>query len=677
MSAASAATQAIPGVNHIVVIYEENHSFDNLYGLWGDVNGQHVNGLADATIAQKTQIAQSGSPYGCLLQLDVNLDTTNGSKYGTTTVAGSQAPACANQTGSNTYPGSTGSPGQVALPYSSAMANQPFSIGSYIPASAATCPAPGVFAPLGLAAGSAGALPGGCTRDIVHRFYQEQYQIDAGKQDRYTQGSDAAGLTQGYYDTTQLPIWQYLHGAGSYAGTTAPNYAVDDNFFQGGFGGSFLNHQVLVAGQAPLWPGGADKSGVQTGCSTGSASCDLHSVVDSNGFPNSSYPLYKPVGNATVTNPTVKDNQLTEAADASGSCAPSYTGAPPAPAGTLCGDYAINTIQPFTQPYAPGTVVGKRLPNLTSDNIGDEMTKAGVDWGWYSGGYDNAAGFNGFDANHPQRPGWTAGATGPTAGPGTTNSCQPTPGSAVASGAAFPYCADAVFQFHHQALGYYANYADGTPGRVNHLFDEHDLMKETDASGADLPAYSFQPGSTLKPVTFIKPIGEQNEHPGYTSESAGSTHLVKMIQALAGPTNPDAAHTMVVVTYDEFGGAWDHVSPPGAPGNLAPHDAFGPGTRVPTLIVSPALSQSGVDHTSHDTVSILTTIENQFGVGRVTQPNGTPTRDAAVADLSSAFTPAANVPEAPWLGLLPLSAVVVGGGVLWMKRRRRTVSTPA
>src|ERR1700737_969175 len=104
VSVASAAAGAITGVNKIVVIYEENHSFDNLYGLWGDVNGQHVNGLGDATAAQKTQIAQDGSAYGCLLQLDVNLDTTNGSKYGTTSVAGSTAPSCANQTGPNTYP---------------------------------------------------------------------------------------------------------------------------------------------------------------------------------------------------------------------------------------------------------------------------------------------------------------------------------------------------------------------------------------------------------------------------------------------------------------------------------------------------------------------------------------------------------------------------------------------
>ena len=48
---------------HVVVIYEENHSFDNLYGLWGDVNGQHVIGLADADAAHTTQVAQTGNAY--------------------------------------------------------------------------------------------------------------------------------------------------------------------------------------------------------------------------------------------------------------------------------------------------------------------------------------------------------------------------------------------------------------------------------------------------------------------------------------------------------------------------------------------------------------------------------------------------------------------------------------
>ena len=90
---------------------------------------------------------------------------------------------------------------------------------------------------------------------------------------------------------------------------------------------------------------------------------------------------------------------------------------------------------------------------------------------------------------------------------------------------------------------------------------------------------------------------------------------------------------MVVVTYDEFGGQWDHVAPPGQGGTAGPHDLWGPGTRIPALVVSPFLHGNFVlDKTKHDTTSILTTIEHRFGLA----PLGS--RDAAVNDLSSVFT---------------------------------------
>jgi phospholipase C len=89
---------------------------------------------------------------------------------------------------------------------------------------------------------------------------------------------------------------------------------------------------------------------------------------------------------------------------------------------------------------------------------------------------------------------------------------------------------------------------------------------------------------------------------------------------------------MVVVTYDEFGGQWDHVPPPGLDGTSGPHDEWGPGTRVPALVISPFLHESFVvDSTQHDTTSILATIEHRFGLAALSS------RDAAVADLSSVF----------------------------------------
>jgi Phospholipase C len=175
-------------------------------------------------------------------------------------------------------------------------------------------------------------LPGGCTEDLVHRFYQEQYQLNAGAQNRYVQGSDAVGLSMGYYNTQLLPIYVYLHQNGH------PNYAIADDFFQGAFGGSFLNHQWLVAAAAPVWAGAVNDGTSQ----------DLHSVVDANGMPNN-YPLY-----ASPLGTSVKDQQETA------SCNPAAN-RPPTPSWVVCGDYAVNTTQPTYHPFAPGTPAFKQL----------------------------------------------------------------------------------------------------------------------------------------------------------------------------------------------------------------------------------------------------------------------------------------------------------------------------
>ena len=217
--------------------------------------------------------------------------------------------------------------------------NAPFRIDDYIAPEDTTCPAPGVFAPNGVPKGS--GLPGGCTRDLVHRFYQEQYQLNGGRQNRYVTGSDAVGLTMGNYDTRKLPIYEYLHGRGH------PDYAISDRFFQAAFGGSFLNHQWLVAAATPVF---YDARG------DGSAD-DLHSLVDANGMPTS-YPLY------TATGP-VKDAALTVPCGS------------PRPAGLACGDFAVNTIQPPYQPYAPGTAEARRLPPQTGATIGDRLSEQG------------------------------------------------------------------------------------------------------------------------------------------------------------------------------------------------------------------------------------------------------------------------------------------------------------
>ena len=518
---------ALGKINHLVIVYEENHSFDNLYSGWEGVNGQ-----SSATAGHTIQISQGGVPYTCLLQNDVNLKTPP--------LAASCSPT-------------------------SAFTNQPFNIGTYIPATALTCPQPGGFFPHG-SLPSAANLPGGCTEDIVHRFYQEQYQLNNGQQNLYVTGSDAAGLSMGYYDTTSLPIYQYLHGE------DAPSYAIADNFFQASFGGSFLNHQWLIAAATPTYPG---------------APASQHSILDANGMPNN-YPLY------TATS-AVADKAITQA------CGLATTDP-----NRACGDYAINTIQPTYQPTAATSATAFKLPPQTGTTIGDELTAKGVSWAWYSGGWSNADGDVG-------APGWTNGTTFGVCSDPYSN-LNGTSGSTW-------YCPNKVFQFHHQPFNYYANYAPGTPGRT-HLQDEQAFMNLAGAS---------EDKCQLNSVSFVKPIGLENEHPGYTSETAGSNHLVSLLKSIQD--SKCAKDTLVLVTYDEFGGQWDHVTPPGQGGKPGAHDQWGPGTRVPALVVGPHLRGDFViDHTQYDSTSFIATIEKRFGVAPLS------TRDAAVNTLSHVFS---------------------------------------
>jgi phospholipase C len=536
LGASSHREETLRKIDHFVVVFQENHSFDNLYGGW-----ERVRGRGHADRARTAQVTQAGVTYDCLFQTDVNL----------------------------TSPPLTATCAQTAGPaFTSAFVNAPFPIEAYIAPEDRTCPPPGGGARDGTLRDSPGALPGGCTRDLEHRFYQEQYQLNGGRMNRYATGSDAAGLVMGYYDTARLPLYVYLHAPDH------PSYAIADDFHQAAFGGSFLNHQWLIAAATPVLASAAQ-----------SGDDDLHSVVDQNGMPRA-YPGYAP---ATA----VKDRGLTV------TC--------PAPLPHLaCGDYAANTMQPWSQPYRPRTPDRERLGPLPGPTIGQRLTAAGIDWAWYSGGWSNANG-------ERDAPGWTNGPGPSCADPDT------------AKDAAFPHCPHGNFQFHHQPFNYFAAFDPGTSAglaaRRAHLRDEAEFRQILRASTA---------ACQLKPVSFVKLLGSHNEHPGYASVHAGNARVVELVDMIV--KSPCAADTMIVLTYDEFGGQWDHMPPPGQGNQRAPHDIWGPGTRVPALIVAPFLQgRFVVDPTPYDTTSIIATLRKRYGLPALGP------RDAAVADLSHVF----------------------------------------
>lgn len=223
--------------------------------------------------------------------------------------------------------------------------------------------------------------------------------------------------------------------------------------------------------------------------------------------------------------------------------------------------YAVNTIQPHYLPHRSGQ--HKTLPPQTLPTIGDRLTEKNIGWAWYSGGWNDAL------------------------------SGQPAP----------------TFQFHHQPFVYFGHYADGSENKARHLKDESDFL------------VAIERGA-LPPVSFYKPLGIHNEHPGYADVMTGEKHVADIIKRIE--RSPMWPNTAIIVTYDENGGFWDHAAPPQG-------DRWGPGTRIPAIIISPFAKRGHVDHTPYDTTSILKFIETRFGL----KPLGE--RDAQANGLMGAF----------------------------------------
>ena len=249
---------------------------------------------------------------------------------------------------------------------------------------------------------------------------------------------------------------------------------------------------------------------------------------------------------------------------------------------TIDGRYVVNTTYPAGVPHpgtgAPYDQLLQPINNVDPHQddylptIGNRLDDAHLSWKWYAGGWDDAL----------------AGKAG------------------------------ALFQSHHQPLGYWAKYAplraDGTlnpatTGPDAHLQDEKRFF--VDLAANHLPA-----------VSFIKFYGADDEHPGYASVLRGQQHVADVVHAVQN--SAAWSHTAIIVTYDENGGRWDHVAPPR-------RDAWGPGTRVPAIVISPFSKQGGVCHTSYDTLSILKTIELRYGLPPLNN------RDAAAASMADCF----------------------------------------
>jgi len=472
-------------IKHIVVIYQENWSFDSLYGLF-----RGANGLAQASPRSLNQTdrfdqplsAQTGQPFS-LVSGSLKLTTP---------------PPPINS-------------GQIDLRFT---------------------PGLNTLLPYDVLKNSS-LMPNDTTGDLVHRFWHEQSQIDQGAMDWFVTWSDNPGLTMSYFDATNMP-----------EGLLAQKYTLADNFFHAAFGGSFLNHQFLISAAAPVYP---------------NAPAGMQAVLDTDGQL-----LVNP-----ATGKIVHDGNITPMGGVS------FT----VPLATFDKNYAVNTI--FSANLIPTFPIAglpaALLPSLNDSDpsdttrpfmptIGDRLSRKDISWKWYSGGWDNAL-------------------ASTASNPANNGVVPPNPP------------VDPLFQWHHQPFAYYDNYAPFKNGVRNpvsaaHLQDENDFF--LDLKTEHLPA-----------VAFIKALGPDNEHPGYAGLLQGQQHVADLVSAVKDSDYWE--NTLIIVTYDEHGGRWDHVIPPVT-------GIWGNGTRVPAIIIGPLAKHRFVDHTQYDTLSILKTIEERFGL---------------------------------------------------------------
>jgi acid phosphatase len=452
-------------VRQIVVIYAENRSFANLYGNFPGV--QHP---LDAVPAEryvqldrdgKTPLPQLPKIWGGLVP---QAQVVDGKRY----MIGEQA--------------------------ITDLHNKPFRITD--------------------AQGS--PLPNGViTRDLWHRFYQNQMQINAGRNDQFVAWADSGGLVMGHYRSSAetLRIW-----------SLAQQYTLCDNFFMAAFGGSWLNHIFLISAQAPLVPDVHN-----------SAAKQFVSVIEGDDPTGASLKVAPQSPASALDGPPkfVNDGLFT-------------------PDG-----YAVNTMAPPYQPSMADLSNPRVLPPQNYATIGDRLSDKGVDWAWYAGAWQYAL-------DHHD--------TGVVPD----------------------------FQYHHQPFNYFVSFAPGTAARRQHLRDAGvGDEASTNRLLADIDA------GRLPPVTFYKPQGNLNMHAGYADVESGDRHIAAVIDHLQ--RSPQWANTVVIVTVDENGGWWDPVSPPKG-------DRWGPGSRVPALVVSPLAKKGYVDHTVYDTNSILRFITRVHGL---------------------------------------------------------------
>jgi phospholipase C len=257
-------------------------------------------------------------------------------------------------------------------------------------------------------------------------------------------------------------------------------------------------------------------------------------------------------------------------------------------------EFTDNTYEPDAIGAQCSTTLTRKQYDDVNDpaanrNLGRLLTDAHVSWTWYGEGY----------------------AAMKAAGSG----CPDAPSDCPIT----LHTSPCVYDPSDMPSQFFASSVDN----AQHMRDDAQLT--TDLADDDLPS-----------VVFVKPVGYRTEHPGLGQQLSPGVGFVRdTIDAIEH--SKAAKHTLVLLTYDEGGGYYDHVKPPAD----SPVDDQPYGPRIPTIAVGPFARAGAVSHTPLEHASIVRFIEWNWLAGKTGQLGG---RDATAHNLGSLLDPNIRVP---------------------------------
>ncbi len=346
-------------IKHLIVIIGENHSFDNVFGVYNPVPGQTIDNLLSKGIV--TSSGTPGANYALAAQQQASVTATY-------SLAPTQTGPYATLPQPNTTYAFYQTPDIPDPRFPANLPNGPFQISQYVP------------------------YDNGYTGDPVHRFFQMWQQYDQGKMDLFTWVATTVGIGPNnlpavtpattYQGGLAMGFNNMVLGDAPKFRFMADNYAISDNYHQAIMGGTGANFFAIGSAADVAYYNDGNGNPVAPPANqveNPNPQAGTNNFYTQDGYKGGSY-----VGCADNTQPGVSQitaylNSLAYKPFNNGNCA----------ANTY---YLVNNYNPGYTPAGMPATLGANVyttPPQTVPMLADSLSAKGVTWKWYSGGWNN------------------------------------------------------------------------------------------------------------------------------------------------------------------------------------------------------------------------------------------------------------------------------------------------